>query len=343
MHSADMKICSRCLLDSRFPGIKFNRDNLCSECVKFERMWGRQINEPGYLEKTRLKLKKILMNSKKSRNKFDCAIAASGGLDSLRIIDLIKSEYGLNPLVVTVDNAFLNPQAKNNLSKVVSQLGIERVYCNPDIPKSLYRNFLLKTGVFCNVCVYRILINVAKIAYENNIKLVVFGMSKRQDAFLPYGTNVFTFLSLKDKSLSLLLFYVFFGKVINLPDYVEWDTAKIRKDLEKKYSITLGEEHSDCLMHDFAKWLVYKRYGFSQVTLKYCQLIRNHRITRSRAQEEVNKIEGQEPKDLEYFLKYFDVRQEDIDSSIKNAKKLDARLVNRVGQFMRQLYFQVKI
>ncbi len=96
-------------------------------------------------------------------------------------------------------------------------------------------------------------------------------------------------------------------------------------------------------MHDFAKWLAYKRYGFSQVTLKYCQLIRNHRITRSRAQEEVNKIEGQEPKDLKYFLEYFDIRQEDIDNSIKNAKKLDARLVNRVGQFMRQLYFQARI
>jgi len=343
MNKTDIKSCSRCLLNSRFPGIKFDKNNLCSECVKFERMWGRQIDDPEYLEKTNLKLKKILMNSKKSRSKFDCAIAASGGLDSLRIIDLIKSKYGLNPLVITVDNAFLNPQAKKNLNKVISQLGVEHIYCNPNIHKSLHQHFLLKSGVFCNVCVYTILINVAKIAYENNIKLLVFGMSKRQDAFLPYGTNIFTFLNLKDKSLFLLFFYVLFGKVINLPDYIEWDTVKIKQDLEKKYSITLGEEHSDCLMHDFAKWLAYKRYGFSQVTLKYCQLIRNRRISRSEAQEEVDKIEGQEPKDLKYFLEYFAIRREDIDNAIKNAKKLDSGLVNRISQFMRRLYFQAKI
>jgi hypothetical protein len=306
-------------------------------------MWGRQISEPGYLEQTRLKLKKILINSKKSHNKFDCAIAASGGLDSLRVIDLVKSEYGLNPLVITVDNSFLNPQEENNLRQLVSQLKIEHVCCKPDIPRSLYRHFLMNSGFFCNVCVYTILINVAKVAFENNIKLLVFGMSKRQDAFLPYGTSPFTFLSLKDRSLFLLFFYVLFGKMINLPDYMEWDTAKIRQSLEKKYSIVLGEEHSDCLMHDFARWLAYKRYGFSQVTLKYCQLIRNHRITRSRAQEEVSKIEGQEPKNLKYFLEYFDIRQEDIDNSIKKAKGFDARLTSRAGQFMRRLYFQTKI
>ena len=349
--------CSRCLLDSRYPSIKFNKEGICSECLAFEKKWGRQIRDASFLNKTTLKLEHILAEAKKGRAQFDCVVPTCGGIDSLYVLYLLKTTYKLNPLVITVDNAFLNPEAKRNLEIVTDKLGVKRILCNPGISKSLYKDFLLNTGTFCSLCVYSILFHVTRIAFENRIKFLIFGMSKREDAVLPHGTSPFKVFSIiknyknkfpccdliQKKSIMLILYYLLIGKVVNLPDYIQWDAEKNRAFLEKEFKIHLAGEHYDCIMHRFANWLAYKKYGFSYTTLKSCQKIRNGKIEKADAWREVKEKEGKQPENMKYFMDYFNITENDIETAIGKGGIIDSKFAEKLCQFLRRLYFRSNI
>ena len=298
-----------------------------------------------------------MINSKKSHNDFDCAVTTCGGIDSLYVLYLIRCEYGLNPLVITIDNGFLNPIAKENLQKIINLLGVKNIYFNPKLTKSLYRYFLLETGTFCTLCVYSVLYHIIRIAYENGIKILVGGMSKREDAFLPHGATPFNLLSiinkyrnefskyefLQRKPFLFFLYRFLTSKFIDLPDYISWDESKNKRFLEEKFSINLGAEHYDCTMHEFANLLAYKKYGFSRITLKYCQMIRNGKITREKALERIKEEENRKSKNIKYFMDYFDLADHDVNAAIERSKDLESRLLGRIGQFLRRLELQRSI
>ena len=315
--------CKRCILDSKYPNIKFDDDGVCSECSRFDRTWGKHANDPGFLTQATNKLESILANAKKSGGEFDCAVNGCGGIDSLYVLYLIKAKYKMNPLVITVDNGFIDPRATENLRKVVDSLGVKHVSYNAGDLWPLYRQFLTETGIFCHLCFYVIAFHSMRITVENGINLLATGMSKRFDAFLPYGIDPIRLMHvmnagkdtfaghpwLKKRALLPLFYNLFKNNVIYLPDYVEWDKNGNRDFLEKEFDITLGKEHYDCYMHDFATYISRKKYGFSGDTLNCCQMIRNGEIGRDEAMELAAKEESKVPENLNEILEYFQLTE----------------------------------
>jgi hypothetical protein len=180
-------------------------------------------------------------------------------------------------------------------------------------------------------------------------------MSKREDAVLPFGATPINFIKVmrlyKDNDLSevnqlkkiplkFILNSSIFVRIINLPDYTEWDEMVNRDILEREFSIKLGKEHYDCKMHEFANYLAYKKYNFSYVTLKYCQKIRNRKISREKAKESVSQEEGIPPHNLNEIMDYFNVTSNDIETGISQSEILYSGFLNRIAQFARKIYFK---
>ncbi len=349
--------CKRCILDDRYPAIKFNEDGICSECLNFDRTWGKHAKDPDFLKQATNKLESILYAAKEAGGEYDCTVNTCGGIDSLYVLYLIKTRYKMNPLVITVDNGFINPRAKENLKKVVGRLGVKHVYYNAGDLKPLYRQFLMTTGIFCHLCFYLIAFHSVRIALENGTPLLVTGMSKRFDVFLPYGIEPFRLMHvmnagkdtfseypwLKKRALISLFKYLLKSRVVYLPDYVSWDKRGNESFLEKEFDITLGGEHYDCYMHDFAAYLSRKKYGFSGDTLNCCQMIRNGELDREEAVKLAAIEESKTPENMEQILDYFKLGEREIDDCIERSRILDSRLTPRAGQFLRKIYFRSQL
>jgi glucosamine--fructose-6-phosphate aminotransferase (isomerizing) len=117
---ADIKRCKRCILPVTFPGIIFDEKGVCSICLSFSR-----IEEHGKfaLEKTLLDFGgKVL-------------IPISGGRDSCYALHYVVKELGFEAIAYTYDWGFVSNSARENISKVCGELGVEHVLVAADISR----------------------------------------------------------------------------------------------------------------------------------------------------------------------------------------------------------------
>ena len=107
-----MKYCRRCLYPENHPlGLTFDSNGICSGCLIHE--------EKDQLDwdSRRKRLEEILSEYRSSSGKvYDCIIPVSGGRDSYFIVDLIKNEFGMNPLLVTYNKQYNTKVGIRNLA-----------------------------------------------------------------------------------------------------------------------------------------------------------------------------------------------------------------------------------
>jgi nitrogenase molybdenum-iron protein alpha/beta subunit len=98
------RICARGVWDESIPGIEFDEygvsnyahlfDSLVKEYPRGERgknIWDKLVDE---------------IKRKGKGKKYDCIIGVSGGTDSCYLLHLAKTQYGLRPLAVNLDNGW---------------------------------------------------------------------------------------------------------------------------------------------------------------------------------------------------------------------------------------------
>lgn len=118
------KTCTRCIMDTSDPSIRFDEHGVCDYCSNFrfsiEPNW--HTDERGTAEL--LKVAKKIKADGKNRD-FDCIIGLSGGLDSSYTAYIAKEVMGLRPLLFHVDAGWNTDQAVGNIEKLVNGLGLE--------------------------------------------------------------------------------------------------------------------------------------------------------------------------------------------------------------------------
>ena len=89
------KVCSRCVMDTSDPDIKFDDQGVCNHCHEFDLNVGSRVitGEDG-----KAVLQKIVERIKKSGegNEYDCIVGISGGVDSTYVAYQCK-QLGLRP------------------------------------------------------------------------------------------------------------------------------------------------------------------------------------------------------------------------------------------------------
>ena len=174
------QICSRCVMDNNGDSqITFESDGTCSYCN-----YALKRIESDYLPDDRgrelFDNTIALMKEKGRKQKYDCIMGLSGGLDSSYIAYLF-SRAGIRILAFHIDDGFNTPLAVQNIENLCKNCNIELVVVKPDYEEfvDLIRSFIL--AGLPNIC-----------APQDNIlfkKLNVFSRNSKAKFFLS-GVNL---------------------------------------------------------------------------------------------------------------------------------------------------------
>ncbi|MEM9942013.1 MAG: amino acid adenylation domain-containing protein, partial [Planctomycetota bacterium] len=176
LDSADkIRNCRRCGLPSNFPDISFDRTNLCSLCYSFDNF---KKNAENYFQSL-AKLRSILDDGIRESSSFDMLVLLSGGKDSTYMLSRLV-EMGYRILAFTLDNGFISEEAKANIDRIVSHLGVEHVYGTTKAMNEIFVDSLRRHSNVCHGCFKTIYTLSLKIAREKNIPFIVTGLSRGQ-------------------------------------------------------------------------------------------------------------------------------------------------------------------
>jgi len=120
----DYQICKKLVLDTSYPGIKFDNNGISDQYWDFHNNIKFKWN---YKNDGFSKLKEIVKAIKKKRTKeeFDCILGLSGGADSSYMLHVIVKEFNLRPLVFHVDGGWNSEIAVSNIKNLVDKLKLE--------------------------------------------------------------------------------------------------------------------------------------------------------------------------------------------------------------------------
>ena len=321
-----MELCSNCILPKHLPGVSFDEKCVCNYCNAYKKKHFDNSSFPA--EKIQKSLEKILRKSR-GKGDYDCLIPLSGGKDSTYLLYLAVKKYNMKVLAVNFDNGFRAPQAVKNIENAVNKLGVDLIVfkLRQEIMLKLFRTFLIETGEFCTPCNMAIGAITKKIAKKYGIRTILTGNSRRMSAAL--------------ERISPAEYYdrVYFLNVINghipykeVKNYIEEPyiikgikriigSAQENVATFEYLNVTLDEikntlinevywknpsnriEHGDCLLDELKNYIMYKRWGISEVTGIYSALVRSGQLSREAALEKANAEEATCPINLQLFLK----------------------------------------
>ena len=122
--SPQKRICTRCIMDTTIPGIRFDSQGVCNFCQEFEREAEHVISPDPAQQKARFDALISEIKAFGKGKRYDCIVGVSGGVDSSWV--LVKAvQSGLRPLAVHMDNGWNSELAQNNIANLVRGLGVD--------------------------------------------------------------------------------------------------------------------------------------------------------------------------------------------------------------------------
>ena len=118
-------ICKRCIIDNIvYPDITFDKNGICDICNIFDN-WNKTNQKLSDAQKHNALQNQINEIKKVSKkNEYDCILGLSGGVDS-SYLALLAKDWGLNPLLVHIDNCWNSEFAVSNIEKVIDYTGFD--------------------------------------------------------------------------------------------------------------------------------------------------------------------------------------------------------------------------
>ena len=340
-------ICSLCVSDDTFPNITFDKDNICSECIKFNEFEKKfPVGEKG--EKIiKDRIEKIKNNNKKSD--YDVVIGVSGGRDSTFLMYLTKKIFKLRVLAIHFNDGFGNPVAGRNMQKASDILNIKLVTYTSDwkLSKDLRLSFLkanvpdieTATDVGIASALYAA-------AYNFNVKDIFIGQSFRTEGICPLEWNYLDgkyvetiqtkFGSEKfppwdpgkinfNLSIYQIMYYTFIkGIKVFLPYYhMDYNRDKITKIIEKEceWQDTGAHYYDDLYQVLMSKWY-YEKFNIDRRKYNYSAMIRTGNLTRREALEKLKKnYVNNQDEIIRLCIKRLGTNNEFLEKLIKNNQK----------------------
>lgn len=321
----NQKICSRCILDTTVPSIRFDEKGVCNYCKIHDEMEKKYpLNEQG---QQRLNQLVNEIKSKGKNNEYGCVVGISGGTDSTYCLYLAK-KLGLRPLAVHLDNGWNSDIAVNNMEKAVTKLDIDlkTVTCDWKEFKNLQISFLKASvpdaEIPTDIAIHSVLYQVAA---EEGIHYIINGHSFRAEGTTPLGWTYMDgryiksvnkkFWETKMKSfpnltISNLLYYVFVKRIktVRLLYYLDYRKEDTKKILEKELGWEYyGGHHFESIYTRFvASYLLPEKFNIDKRKIEYSALVRSNQMTRDEALEKIKEppiSEAQLREDRDYVIK----------------------------------------
>lgn len=126
--------CSKCILPSTMPFIKFDESGVCNYCKNYK--------NKNFIKYNLNKANNIFDKYRGNNKKANCIVPLSGGRDSCFALHLAKKKFNLNPIAYTYDWGLVTDVARRNISRICSMLNVENIIFADNISKK--RNYIKK-------------------------------------------------------------------------------------------------------------------------------------------------------------------------------------------------------
>jgi N-acetyl sugar amidotransferase len=329
------KVCARGVWDESVPGIEFDENGVSNYALLFDSL---------VKEYPRGEVGKLIWDEKVERikrqgkdKKYDCIIGVSGGTDSCYLLHLAKSQYGLRPLAVNLDNGWSSDTAVKNIKKVTSKLNIDLITYVIDYEeiRDLLRVFMLgripwidaPTDLAIKAVLYRI-------ASKEKIKYVFRGNDFRSEGTQPIewtggDDKVLKYLHKKygrtrlktypNYTLLNLIYYGFIKGIKSIYPYYNLDYQKknAQEILKTKYDWEYyGGLHHENIFTKFvlSYWLPVK-FNIDKRKISLSAQILSNAIERNAALKELLLLpydKGEIDNSIKYVIKKLNFTEEEF-------------------------------
>ena len=326
---SDIIYCKECFMPSTRPRIQFNSLGVCNGCT-YNRS---RKNENNWIAR-KLELQELIAKSKtnETNSTYDCVVGWSGGKDSSAIALRLKTELGLNPLLVTFSP--LIPTLEGDFNRrALQSFGFDSVFISPSIKTSrhLSKRFFTERGdpkVHWNAGVNAATINIASALRIPIIFYAEHGESE-------YGGRVTAKEDSRKRTHESILENLIGDDPINWIDdqigiqeldpylikpevvskleilyfahYFPWDVVKnleiVQDSVEFKrnnrgrtYGTFTDFDSLDDVMDDLYYYMQYIKFGFGRCLRDCARQIQRGRMTRSEAFELISAFDGEYPE-----------------------------------------------
>jgi N-acetyl sugar amidotransferase len=277
------KICSRCVLDTTVPDIRFDDKGICNYCKMHDELEKKYpLNELGEQN-----FKKLIEEIKaKGKNKeYDCVVGVSGGRDSTYTL-YTAVKQGLRPLAVHFDNGWNSEIAVNNIKKATTKLNVDlhTVVADWEEFKDLQLSFLKASVPDAEIPTDYVIISVLyQMAAEINTDYILNGHSFRTEGMSPQGWTYMDGRYVKSVhrkfgkaelksfpilSLSKLVFYAVIKRIkfIHLLEYMDYDQEQAGEVLKKELDWIYygGHHHENIYTHFFQSYYCPQKFNIDK-------------------------------------------------------------------------------
>lgn len=367
--SGEYRQCTRCIMDTSDPDIKFDYQGICNHCGRYDEIRETRIiadvNKPRELARMAEKIK-----GAGAKKKYDCLIGVSGGVDSTYVAYLVK-ELGLRPLAVHFDNGWNSELAVGNIERALKKLGIDlsTYVVEWEEFKDLQLSFLKASTPDAEIPTdHGILAILHKVASMHRIKYILLGHNYSTEAILPlkwgYGYfdaryirdvhNKFGAIKLRTYPIMSLLKLFYYSQVRGIKispilNYVEYNKAAAMTLIEEKLDwINYGGKHYESIYtRFFQSYILPRKFKIDKRRAHLSTLINSDQITRHQA-----LVELEEPifdpkrleEDKEYVIKKLGITDKEFEDLMNLPAKtfMDYRniyaLFERLKKYRKKVY-----
>lgn len=329
--------CTRCVMDTTASEITFDEKGVCNFCRDFETLAHKTIWRPLETRLTELQQGVAKIKTLGKKDKYDCLIGLSGGVDSSYICYWAKQE-GLRPLVVHFDNGWNSELAVQNINQIIEKTGFDlyTYVINWEEFRDLQLAYIKASVIDIEVPTDQLIFaTLFKIARKYKIKSVINGNNISSEAILPrswyyadkldlvnltnihkqFGTRElvnFPKLSLSKQFINTQLFSMFSISPLNLLDYDKEKAKRILVD-EFNWRDYGGKHYESVFTRFYQGYILPRKFKIDKRKAHLSTLVAAKTLTRQEALDTLKKAtypEQLQKEDYDYALKKFELTAE---------------------------------
>lgn len=367
--AAEYKICKRCVMDTSDMDIEFDEKGYCQHCTKIIQDRAQNAYIKGKSEEILEQIITKIKNKGKGK-KYDCLIGISGGVDSCYCAYLAKS-WGLNPLLIHMDNGWNSEIAVKNIKSLVQKLKIDYVSYVLDWEefREIQLGFLKSSTVDLEIPTdIGILASVYETAAKHNIKYIISGSNFSGEGILPltwgyhvmrdmknYKSIVKQYSKVKLKKIPHVgilgeVYYKFFKNIRTIYplNYIDYDKDKAREYLKNEFGWEEygGKHHESKITAFWQSYVMPVKFNMDYRRATLSSKICADQITRDDALEELKKLPYDPEKIAEikqYIAKKYQISDEELDFYLSQPPKTYKNFPNnkKLIDFITHMYKKI--
>jgi N-acetyl sugar amidotransferase len=336
------QICINCVCDTSDPGIQFDDNGICDQCLNFENKilpnWNFGKDQIYKIMPTIKKIQSI----KGSNN---CLIGISGGLDSSYLAYIAKKIFGLKPLLFHCDAGWNSERAVTNIEKICNGLQLDLVteVIDWEEMKKLQLAFL-RSGVASQDIPQDLVFfsSLYKFAKKNKFNYILTGgnhslesirgplqyahyatdLTFVKDIFRKFGEENFPKLPMVD--ILYYQIYLKFIKKINMVKLLNY-VPFVKKDAIQVLNSNFDwkpfalKHHESIFTRFYDAYYTKKKYSYDRRRIYFSAEILSKQISRNDALELLKidtTVESKTLEDFNYIAKKLDLSNDEFEKLI---------------------------